>query len=157
MEQKDLNKTSINDVRLQQIDEEVERFKQNLEDMSGLFKDESQMRKIIYEQLYPIVAIAKENMLTNCRKNQEIKYAQDDLKEVHSMIYEFTHKLDKLNTFEDRINHFEERINKEMVKVRKDFAQREVKNNLLSEKIKKFEEQTRNVSHELKIKDMKYQ
>jgi hypothetical protein len=32
---------SILEVRLQQIDEEVDKFKSNLEDMSGLFKDES--------------------------------------------------------------------------------------------------------------------
>lgn len=65
---------SMQQVRIKQIDEEVEKFQKELLNTAGLFQDECKMRKVVYDHLYPIVSIAKENMVTNCRKNQEIKY-----------------------------------------------------------------------------------
>lgn len=47
----------------------MEELTKRMENMSGLYKDEIRMRKIIYEQLSPVIAIAKENMVTNCMKN----------------------------------------------------------------------------------------
>ena len=96
-------------------------------------------------------------MLTNCRKNQEIKYVQDDIKEVHSIISEFTHKLDKISHFEEKQLMFEERVSKEQVRMRKDIKSKDEKAEKLTQDIREFRDQVRTMTHELKLKDDKFQ
>ena len=43
------------------------------------FDDETVLRKRVYEQVEPIITIARENMLTNCFKNDTIKGLHDEI------------------------------------------------------------------------------
>ena len=100
------------------LDEEMLALENKMNDMSGLYKDEIRMRQLIYDQLTPIIAIAKENMLTNCMKNQEIMYTRDDLKDVHEKIRRYEELLKVIPEFETKVKKIEERVFKETQKLR---------------------------------------
>jgi hypothetical protein len=74
-----------------------------MQENSGLFQDEIRMRKLIYDQLSPVVAIAKENMVTNSLKNQEIMYAREEIREFNDKIKIFEKELTRIPEFGQRI------------------------------------------------------
>lgn len=37
------------------------------------------MRRVVQEQVKPIISIAKENMITNCYKNEEMKHLFEEI------------------------------------------------------------------------------
>ena len=44
-----------------------------------MFINENKMRNIILEQVKPVIVLSKENMITNCLKNDELKMTRDDM------------------------------------------------------------------------------
>ena len=75
------------------------------------------MRDLIFKQVNPVIVLSKENMITNCLKNDELKMTRDDMAVVQQRINEFTKELEVLDTFEARLYKFEEKFDKKIDKI----------------------------------------
>jgi hypothetical protein len=59
--------------RFARIDQEWAVTARELEQPNALYADEQRMRKVVQGMVIPVLTIAKENMLSNCTKNEELK------------------------------------------------------------------------------------
>jgi hypothetical protein len=78
----------------------MESFKENLELSQTIYNDETRMRKIITDQLGPLFIIAKENMLTNAMKNNEIIQTKEDVRDLSNDVTKFRTELEIIYNYE---------------------------------------------------------
>ena len=53
-----------------------------METRNGLYQDEVRMRTVVMGLLMPVITIAKENMVVNCYKNDEIRECKDEINQL---------------------------------------------------------------------------
>ena len=65
--------------RLGKLDHDLNEIKKKLDINQAIYKDQTKLRKLLSEQMEPITLIAKENMVTNCYKNEELRETREHL------------------------------------------------------------------------------
>ena len=67
--------------------------------------------------MLPVITIAKENMVSNCFKNEEIRNVRDDFKDLQKRLNSFETQLNKINLFNKKLNDSELRMYDKIGKV----------------------------------------
>ena len=72
---------------------------------------------MILEQVTPILTIAKENMLTNCLKNEELFHAREDIADMATKIGTFQAEIAQIADFESKLLRLGDSFAKELRKL----------------------------------------
>ena len=54
--------------RIKNIEKKIEEQTENIQNAKSLYEDETRLRKIIADNILPIITVSKENMVTNFHK-----------------------------------------------------------------------------------------
>jgi hypothetical protein len=54
--------------RIKSIEKKIEEQTENIQNAKSLYEDETRLRKIIADNILPIITVSKENMVTNFHK-----------------------------------------------------------------------------------------
>ena len=89
--------------RFASIDRDLEACKATLETSKMTTEADIRVRALIYEQLHPIIIVAKENMLTNCMKNEELSHAREDIRDMARKVNHFEQEVIQIADFDRKI------------------------------------------------------
>ena len=74
------------DDRLKEIEMQLQIAREKVHQVSSGFEDDTKVRKFVGTYFEPLILIAKQNMITNCLKNEEINQLKDGIKETQAEV-----------------------------------------------------------------------
>ena len=69
----------------------------------------------------PVIGIIKENMVTNCFKNDQLKNAREDMQQINERQYQIKEELKKVDAVHEEMLKIEKRLNYEIRRVEEKF------------------------------------
>ena len=75
----------------------------NLAEKTKEFSNEARIRRLIREHTHPLSEVAKENLVTNIKKNEDFKLLREELEEA-------VQKMERLDAMESEIYQLEKRL-----------------------------------------------